>query len=188
MPTNLRFEQKFVSSIVSVLHCHDRVIFKGHLPFFGDEHLNNWVDRSLKMRRKDFLPFVEQQSDALVEHAQSMAEVSGVPYHYQQGKFSKEKLIQKLLLERRICEGLVAVLCCQETCRTVKLQHANKRPKLTFYRRPQRVLYYYFLDRQFGLMYIRLQTWFSLHHSSLRQRSQLAGPADAQEEPRLRSA
>jgi hypothetical protein len=31
---------------------------------------------------------------------------------------------------------------------------------LIFTRRPQRVLYYYWLDANFGLMYLRLQTWF----------------------------
>lgn len=27
-------------------------------------------------------------------------------------------------------------------------------------RRPQRVLYFYFLDRDVGLMYVRIQSWF----------------------------
>ncbi|MGE3809284.1 MAG: hypothetical protein AB7K24_31860 [Gemmataceae bacterium] len=34
------------------------------------------------------------------------------------------------------------------------------RPRLVFARRPQRVLYFYFLDPQFGLVHVRLQTWF----------------------------
>jgi hypothetical protein len=160
MPTNLRFTQKFASSIVSVLGCHDRVIFKGYLPFGRDDHLNGWVDGHLKIRRKDFLPWVEQQSQALVEHAQKEAQQAGVPYQPLQGFHRKEKLVQQILREHHRDDGLVAILCVQETCRTVKLLHGEGRPRLTFARRPQRVLYYYFLDPQFGLMYIRLQTWF----------------------------
>jgi len=38
--------------------------------------------------------------------------------------------------------------------------HAKGRPRLVHAKRPQRVLYYYFLDREFGLMHVRLQTWF----------------------------
>ncbi len=38
MPTNHRFTQPFADSIVATLECHDRVIFKGYLPFGGDEH------------------------------------------------------------------------------------------------------------------------------------------------------
>ena len=79
MPTNLRFTQKFASSIVSVLGCHDRVIFKGYLPFGRDDHLNGWVDGCLKMRRKDFVPFLQQQSQVLVEHAQEQARQEGAP-------------------------------------------------------------------------------------------------------------
>lgn len=160
MPTNLRFEQKFADSIVAVLGCHDRVIFRGHLPFGGDAQLNLWVDYGLKMRRMDFVPFVEKQSDALVAQAQQTAQAAQAPYQYLQGEHSKEKIIEQQIHERRLSEGLVAVLCCQETCRTVKLLHGAGRPHLAFRRRPQRVLYYYFLDSTFGLIHVRLQTWF----------------------------
>ncbi len=160
MSTSLRFTQKFASSIVNVLGCFDRVIFKGHLPFGGDGYLNHYVDAVLQMRRKDFLPFVEEQSSAVVAHAQAMAREASAPYQYLQGYHSKEPLIQEIIRERRLSEGLVAVLCCQEVCRTVKLVHAQGRPRLIFARRPQRVLYAYFLDPDFGLMYIRMQTWF----------------------------
>jgi hypothetical protein len=155
-----RFTQRFADTIVSTLGCHDRVIFKGYLPFGDDAHLNRFVDHGLKLRRKDFLPFVEQQSEALVAHAKAVAETAVAPYHYLQGPHAKEKLIQGVIRQRRLSEGLVAVLCCLETCRTVKLFHAQGRPRLAFARRPQRVLYFYFLDPDFGLLHIRLQTWF----------------------------
>ena len=160
MPTNHRFTQKFAESIVAVLGCHDRVIFKGYLPFGRDEHLNGWVDRCLRIRRKDFLGWVEQHSQTLVDHAKRQAEQAGAPYQHLQGFHRKEKLVQQILSERRCQGGLVAVLCVIETCRTVKLFHGQARPRLAFAPRPQRVLYYYFLDPHFGLMYVRLQTWF----------------------------
>lgn len=51
-----RFVKQFALSILAVLSCFERVIFKGHLPFGDEAHLNAFVDRVLKMRRKDFLP------------------------------------------------------------------------------------------------------------------------------------
>jgi hypothetical protein len=75
-----RFVERFTSSIVAVLGCFDRVIFKGYLPIRSDSQLNGFVDHGLKMRRKDFLPFVEKQSHRLVEHTQAMAQKAGVPY------------------------------------------------------------------------------------------------------------
>lgn len=154
------FVKKFTHLIIGTLSCFDRVIFKGHLPFGGDAHLNSFVDRVLGIRRKDFIPMLEKLSHKLVDQAKSLAEAAGRPYEYHQGKFRKEAYIQNLIREDRVTEGLVAVLCCQETCRTVKLRHAAGRPELVFAYRPQRVLYYYRIDHQFGLMYVRIQTWF----------------------------
>ncbi len=145
--------------IVASLSCFDRVIFKGYLPFGDNQYLNLWVYR-WGYKRKDFLPLVKRMSQRLVEHAQAEAVRQGARYEYLQGRVNKQRLIDKLLRERRIEEGLIAVLCCQETCRTVKLLFGRGRPRLVFTRRPQRVLYYYFLDPEFGRIHVRLQTWF----------------------------
>src|SRR5437867_2334675 len=92
-----RFVTKFAALIVATLSCFDRVIFKGHLPFGDDAHLNRFVDYVLKMRRKDFLPWLEQQSERLVTHAKQAAEARSRPYLYLPGKHRKEKLIQDLI-------------------------------------------------------------------------------------------
>ena len=160
MCTNSRFTQKFADSIVSVLGCFDRVIFKGHLPFGNDAHLNNFVDYKLRMRRKDFLPMVETLSQTLVDHGKATAAAANVPYQYFERRQRKEDLIRKMLKEHPVQEGLVAVLCFKETCRSVKLAKGNHRPWLYYSKRQQRVLYYYFLDADFGLMHIRVQTFF----------------------------
>lgn len=155
-----RFVERFAASIVAVLGCHDRVIFHGHLPFGSHDHLNAFVDYRLKIKRKDFLPFVEQQSQRLVDHAKQLAQHANVPYEFLQGPHHKEQRVRKLLLEKPQDEGLIAVWCCLETCRTVKLCHGSQRPYLRFAKRPQRVLYFYFLDADFGLIHVRVQTWF----------------------------
>jgi len=102
------FVEKLAGIIVSVLSCFDRVIFKGHLPFGGDDHLNSWVDYGLKMRRKDFLPWLEQHSQALVDHAKACADEAGRPYQYRQGKFKKE-LSLMLAFERNAFPGTPTV-------------------------------------------------------------------------------
>src|SRR3954447_16584095 len=160
MKTSNPFLTKFAASIVAVLSCFDRVIFKGHLPFGGDAHLNRFVDHTLKMRRKDFPDWLARRSDELVAHAQALAQQHGAPYRYLQGRQRKEDLVRQMIRERRLSEGLVCVLCCQETCRTVKLLYGQARPTLTFNFRPQRVLYFYWLDPEFGLRHVRVQTWF----------------------------
>jgi hypothetical protein len=155
-----RFVEKFTVIIVAVLSCFDRVIFKGYLPFGDENHLNWYVDSVLRMRRIDFIPWVQQHSQSLVDHAKQLAQQQGRPYDYWQGRFDKQKFIKTVIHYDALKEGLVAVICVQETCRTIKLIYGKKRPRLVFCRRPQRVLYFYYLDAEFGLMHVRLQTWF----------------------------
>lgn len=154
------FVAKFASSIVAVLGCFDRVIFKGYLPFGNEAHLNFFVDQALGMLRKNFLPFLEEKSQRLVQHAIAFAEQRGAAYRFLQGFHRKEEIVRKIIRERHLQEGLVCVLCCMETCRSVKLLYGQNRPRLVFTRRPQRVLYFYFLDSEFGLRHVRIQTWF----------------------------
>jgi hypothetical protein len=154
------FIAQFGDKVSGVLSCFDRVIFKGYLPFHNESELNSWVDYGLRVRRSDFLQQLDQRSGELVDHAKDLAQKAGRPYEYRQGWFRKEQVIQDMIRRDQVTEGLVAVLCVQETCRSIKLAHGKERPRLIFAKRLQRVLYYYFIDRAFGLMYVRLETWF----------------------------
>src|ERR1700682_6338850 len=114
--TTSPFTKKFADAILSVLHCHDRVILKGYLPFFKDEVLNRLSDYELRIRRKEFIPFLEKCSDELVEHARRLAEESQAPFQFLQGEHDKEKIVRAEIEKRGLSEGLVTVPYCMETC------------------------------------------------------------------------
>jgi hypothetical protein len=154
------FETRFHDDIQATLGCHDRVIFRGQLPVQWDERLNEYVDYVLGIRRKDFIPQLEGLSQQLVDHAQQLAQAQGAPYTYRQGRFSKEKYIDKVDLKRGHPEGLLAVLCVQENDRTVKIRPGKGKPQLYFDKRPHRVLYFYFNDPDYGRRFVRIQTYF----------------------------
>ena len=97
MKTLSRFVVKFTSLIVGVLSCFDRVIFKGYLPITNGPALEGFVDYVLKIRRKDFLDFAEEQSETLVDFAKRLVEEVGAEYHYLEGAQRKDKLVDKLL-------------------------------------------------------------------------------------------
>jgi hypothetical protein len=160
MKTLSRFVTKFTSLIVAVLSCFDRVIFKGYLPITNGPALEGFVDHVLRIRRKDFMAFAGEQSDALVEHAQRLAQEAGAEYRFLQGKCRKDKLVEEILRQQPIFEGLICVLCCMECCPSFQLVSGKDRPRLVNKRRQQRVLYFYFLDPELGLIYIRVTTWF----------------------------
>lgn len=161
MSTVWRFLMKFASLICSRLDCFDRLIFKGRLPIQWVEELERFVDFELKMRRTDFIKsFAPARSEELVEYAQRLAKKVGRTYLYRTGDFRKEEWARKLLLEQRITEGLIGILCTQETCPSFRLVPGEDRPRFKADRRQQRVLYYYFLDARLGFMHVRLETWF----------------------------
>lgn len=160
MDTVCRFLTKFASLIVCTLHCFDRVIFKGHLALASPRELERFVDYLLKVRRSHFMKVLAPAySDRLVEHAQRLAKKAGRTYLYRTGSFRKDHWAEQLIREQRIESGLVGVLCTQETCNSFKLVPGDNRPYFISSPRGQRVLYYYFLDPQLGLIHVRLQTW-----------------------------
>ncbi len=160
MKTLSRFVSKFTSLIVAVLSCFDRVIFKGHLALAAPCELEYFVDRVLKVRRSDFMKtMAPQYSDRLVAHAQNWAQKAGRIYLYRTGQFRKDHWAHNLIRTQGISEGLVGILCTQETCPSFALVPGPNRPDFVSRPRQQRVLYYYFLDAQFGLIHVRLQTW-----------------------------
>jgi hypothetical protein len=160
MKTLSRFVSKFSNLIAAVLSCFDRVIFKGHLALSAPCELEYFVDRVLKVRRSVFIKTIAPQySNRLVTHAQNWAMKAGKIYLYRTGQFRKDEWAQNLIRNQGISEGLVGILCTQETCPSFALVPGPKRPQFVSRPRQQRVLYYYFLDPQFGLIHVRLQTW-----------------------------
>ena len=160
MKTLSRFVAKFTSSILAVLSCFDRVIFKGHLALAAPCELEYFVDCVLKVRRSDFMKTIAPQySDRLVAHARDWAQKAARNYVYRTGQFRKDEWALNLVRDQGISEGLVGGLCTLETCPSFAIVPGPGRPHFLSRPRQQRVLYYYFLDPQFGLIHVRLQTW-----------------------------
>ena len=161
LKTLIPFVPKFLTLMVSTLSCFDRVLCKGSLPFRDARSLERFVDYVLKIKRKDFLKFAEQQSEHVVAHAKKLAVAADAPYRFLKGKQRKDDLANQIARTRGLTQGLVCVLCCMETCPSFKLLYGDKRPHFVADHRPQRVLYFYYLDPDFGLIHLRLPTWFS---------------------------
>jgi hypothetical protein len=160
MKTVCSFLTKFASIISWVLSSFDRVIFKGHLPISRIYEFENFIDWRLKIRRTDFLEKVGPKwSNRLVEHAKCVAQKQHRLYDYRPGDVDKDAWAKEQLEWSPVTEGLVGILCVQESCPTFKLVPGKDRPGFVSRMVPQRVLYYYFIDRELGLMHVRLQTW-----------------------------
>jgi hypothetical protein len=160
MKTVSPFHTKFTTLISWILSCFDRVLFKGHLPISRPSDFERFVDHVLKIRRADFMKALGPQwSDRLVEHSKSLAEQSTRLWEYHAGEVDKDAWAKRQLQQQPVSEGLVGVLCVMEACPTFKLAPGKDRPCFVSRKVPQRVLYYYFVDKDLGLMHVRLQTW-----------------------------
>jgi hypothetical protein len=160
MKTLCSFVVKFASLISWTLSCFDRVIFRGHLPISRIAEFERFVDCVLKIRRADFLKVHGPKwSNRLVEHSKSLAQQYGRPWQYYAGAIDKDAWAKGQRARSLVGEGLVGVLCVMEACPTFKLAPAKDRPGFVARSVPQRVLYYYFVDKELGLMHVRLQTW-----------------------------
>jgi hypothetical protein len=160
MNTLLRFVQKFSSLIVCVLSCFDRVVFKGHLSLSRAKEVERFIDYVLNMRRVDFFkqraPVFAQR---LVDHAIKFAAQRHRPYQYRGGKFDKDRGARQILRKQPASSGLICVFCTKERCPTFQLDYGKNRPQVVPANIPLRVLYFYFLDADLGLIHVRLQTW-----------------------------
>jgi hypothetical protein len=89
-----------------------------------------------------------------------MAAASGRPYQYLGERTRKEDLARQIAERDRIDEGLVCVFALLERSRTFSLTWKERTSFVQSSRRKCLQLYYYFMDRELGLIHLKLQTWF----------------------------
>ena len=111
---------------------------------------------------KDFKKYAISISRVIKEHALGMAQKNDRPYIKPGKKFNKEKKAKQIAQKDNITQGLVCVISAMESSPTFKMIPGEKRPKLINASIPQLCLYYYYMDKAFGLMHIRIQTYLPL--------------------------
>jgi hypothetical protein len=160
-----RFLKRHGDRIVGSIAGFDRVLFRGNLSSIC--HLGGFA-RFLSSQRilyKDFGVFAQKVTAQVKAHAEQLAAASGRPLlHLGSPKTSKEEQARAIMERDGITEGLICVLSCVEPCRTftVRGNRTSKQLELRAEERQCMHLYFYFVDREFGLLHVRLQTWLPL--------------------------
>jgi hypothetical protein len=111
---------------------------------------------------KDYGQFVQRLSQEISEHGKAFAAELKRPYEYlPSSSLSKEQRAREIMERDQIKQGLVCVFAAVEPCHTISVRpnRASKKLELVSQLRHCKHLYFYFVDREFGLMHIRLQTW-----------------------------
>lgn len=152
------FLKKHEASITGVISVFDRMIFKGYLPMTYPESAEMFLaQRGILL--KEFKDFTSRQTEVLKTHAQQIAEKANRPYEYLNGYVRKEEYVRKIAKRDKITEGLICVLAVNEENHSFALRYGEGRPHLKKNSPRCLTLYFYYLDRHFGFMHIRLSTW-----------------------------
>ena len=131
------------------------------------------------MRIFDYAQFAEPLRDRVRARAQEVCAGAGLEIeHVSKSHIRKEELVQRVLVTRGDAPGLVHVISAMEACPSYRPWHDKATGKTYLKGDTGKCLhyYFYFIDEQLGLCYLRVPTWapFSLQfycngHSALAQ-------------------
>jgi hypothetical protein len=153
-----QFLNKHKEKITGNISVFDRMILKGYLPISFPEAADNYFSRN-KMLLKQFKEFTTTQTERLKEHAQLIAQRAGRPYEYLREHVRKEEYVREIVDRDQITEGLICILAINEENHSFGLRYGKGRPHLQRCSPRCLTLYFYYRDRHFGFMHVRLSTW-----------------------------
>ena len=182
--------ERYATNLHGVLSCFDRLIIMGTLP--GACYAGGMTSflYAHGIRVFDYPRFAEPLRDRVRERAQEVCAAAGIEIeHVSKSHIRKEELVARVLRERGEAPGLVHVLSAMEACPSYKPWHDKASGKT--YLRPEQGkclhYYFYFIDEELGLCYLRVPTWapFGLQfycngHSALAMALKREGIAYAQ--------
>jgi hypothetical protein len=152
---------KHEARVHGVLSCFDHMLFRGYLPIMSGWSMAQFL-QGIEVKRSGLKPFLLENAERVKEHALAMASKQGRPFQYLATSFRKEDAARKLAERDGIEEGLVCIFSVLEPCRTCSFRFQHGQPYVQFARRKCLHLYFYFMDRDFGLIHVRIQTWFPM--------------------------
>lgn len=157
--------QKHSKVIEGVLSCYDRIIIQGTIPgICYDQGMTGYLYAN-KIRIFDYARFAEPLRDRIRENAKSIAKANGLEIEFLRKKKNKscrqEARIKKIIEKRGDHPGLVHIFSAMESCQTYKPWHDKKTHKTYLQNDWSRCLhyYFYFIDADLGLCYVRVPTW-----------------------------
>jgi hypothetical protein len=143
------------------------VLFKGHLSgLYPFERLEAILYKQ-GVLLKEYKDFALSSIQQLREHIKEMAQAAGRPVQYLTTGFgksgeSKEAMALAIAERDQITEGLIVVFSSLELNQalTVRTEPGTGHLHLVSEKRKQLHWYLYYLDNEFGLMFVCIQSWW----------------------------
>jgi hypothetical protein len=154
--------ERHAQRIAGVLSCYDRVIVQGTLPIFCYADGMTRYLTARRIRIFDFTQFAKPLTEAIKANAEQLAAANGLTIDYVRKKnFRKEDKVKAVLHQRGTEPGLVWIFSALEPCTTYQ-PWCDKQTGRTYLRPDDGKClhyYFYFLDPELGLCYLRVPTW-----------------------------
>jgi hypothetical protein len=154
--------ERYGAQIAGVLSCWDRVLVFGALPricYAGG--MTSYLYEH-KVRIFDYPRFAEPFRDKLHENAERLAAEAGIEIEFIcKRNVRKEDRVKEVLTQLGDHCGLVCILSAVEPCSTYKPWHDKQTGKTFLKPDDGKCLhyYFYFIDEELGLCYVRVPTW-----------------------------
>ncbi|MBN2257475.1 MAG: hypothetical protein JW704_06595 [Anaerolineaceae bacterium] len=161
--TTILLPERYEAEMHGVLNCYDRLIISGYLrPLSYEKGMTGFLYQH-QIRIFDYKHFAQPLRDIIRDKADAIARENGLEIEFirKSKRFRKEKRIQKILETRGHHPGLVHIFSAMEQCTAYYPWH-DKQTHRTFLKSKQsRCLhyYFYFIDEELGLCYLRVPTW-----------------------------
>jgi hypothetical protein len=163
MEVAMIISERYQDKISGTLSCFDRMILQGTLPgWCYDKGMTAFLyARQIKIF--DYAQFAKALQEKVRENAERIADENGIEIEFirKLGAFRKEARIKDIIKERGEHPGLVHIFSAMEACTSYKPWHDKKTGKTFLKYDSGKCLhyYFYFIDKMFGLCYLRVPTW-----------------------------
>lgn len=154
--------EQYAEKILGIISCYDRIIIQGTLPGFCYAQGMTSFLKAKGIRIFDYPQFAKPLRDTLRSNAEQIAEEHGLQIEFiRKNNVRKEDRIKQILKERGEHAGLVYIFSVMESCLSYKPWHDKKTHQTYLKPTESRCLhyYFYFIDPQLGLCYVRVPTW-----------------------------
>jgi hypothetical protein len=161
METQL-LSEKYKERLAGVLHCYDRIVLTGSLyPLCFAQGMTKYLYRH-EIRIFDYAQFAAPLREEIRTNAERIALEQGLSIEFvRKNNFRKEDRIQAILKKRGSHPGLVHIFSAMEPCTSYQPWHDKRTGKTFLKPTTAKCLhyYFYFVDSDLGLCYVRVPTW-----------------------------
>jgi len=155
--------ERYADKIAGVISCYDRVVIQGTLPGLCYAQGMTAYLYQQGIRIFDYARFAEPLRDRIRENAERIAAEQGIQIEWIRRikAFRKDDRVREILSKRGNHPGIVHIFSAMETCPTYQPWHDKKTGKTFLRPDTGKCLhyYFYFIDPDFGLCYLRVPTW-----------------------------